>query len=294
MVKLLKWAGILVLGLVGLILVAGIGLYSATSMKLNKVYNVQAEAVQIPTESAAAARGEVWVNGLCLHCHKDDLSGKVVFDDPMLAILPASNLTPGRGGVGAQFTDADWVLAIRHGIGTDGRSLVVMPANDFYHFSDEDLGDIIAYLKTLPPVDAEVGQPVFKPLGRVMTAAGAFGKIIPAELIDHKAARQPAPPAGVTAAYGEYVVAVSGCRSCHGAELSGGKDPDPNAPPAPDLTPDGDLSNWDEAGFVNTIRNGVTPEGKPLSSFMPWVDYRNMTDEQLRAIWAYLSSLPAD
>lgn len=294
MAKLLKWAGILVLGLVGLILIAGIALYSATTMKLNKVYDVQAEAIQIPADPEAVARGEVWVNGLCLHCHGDDLSGKVVFDDPMLATLPASNLTPGRGGVGAQFTDADWVLAIRHGIGADGRSLVVMPANDFYHFSDEDLGEIIAYLKTLLPVDSEVGQPFFKPLGRVLTAAGAFGKIIPAELIDHKAARQPAPPAGITAAYGEYVVAVSGCRSCHGAELSGGKDPDPNAPPAPDLTPAGDLGNWDEAGFMNTIRNGVTPEGKPLSSFMPWGDYRNMTDEQLRAIWAYLSSLPAD
>lgn len=290
--KMLKWVGMAVGSLVALIVLVAAGLYLVATARMNKVYNVQADLIQIPTDGESVARGEVWVNSLCLHCHGHDLSGKIVFSDPMLATIPSANLTSGKGGVGATYTDAEWILAIRHGIGVDGRSLIVMPSNDFYHFSDKDLGDIIAYLKTLPPVDSEVNRPAFTPLGKVLTASGAFGKIIPAELIDHKAARQPAPPAGITAEYGAYVVAVSGCRSCHGAELSGGKDPDPNAPPAPDLSPNGDLGNWDEAGFINTIRNGVTPEGKPLSAYMPWADYRNMTDMHLQAVWAYLSSLP--
>lgn len=292
--KLLKWAGVVFGGLVGLVVLAAVGLYLLTTARLNKVYNVQADLIQIPTDAASIARGEVWVNGLCLHCHGYDLSGKVVFNDPMLATMPSANLTSGKGGIGEIYSDLDWIRAIRHGIGADGRTLVVMPSNDFTYFSDEDLGDIIAYLKTLPPVDHETSEPVFKPLGRVLTAAGAFGKIIPAELIDHEAVRQPAPPAEVTAEYGAYVVAVGGCRTCHGEDLTGGKDPDPNAPPAPNLSPTGDLGSWDEAGFVNSIRNGVTPSGKPLSAYMPWADFRNMSDLQLKAIWAYLASLPED
>ncbi len=292
--KLLKWAGIIIGGLVGLILVAAAGLYLLTTARLNKVYDVQTEMIQIPTDAESIARGEVWVNSLCLHCHDHNLSGKIVFSDPMLANIPSTNLTSGEGGIGASFTDLDWIRSIRHGIGADGRTLVVMPSNDFTHFSDEDLGGIIAYLKTLPPIDSEMSEPVFQPVGRVLAAAGAFGNILPAQIIDHQAVRPPSPPAEVTAEYGNYVIAVSGCRTCHGENLTGGKDPDPNAPPAPDLSPSGELGIWDEAGFINTIRNGVTPSGKPLSAYMPWADFRNMTDEQLRAIWAYLTSLPAD
>lgn len=69
--------------------------------------------------------------------------------------LPAPNLTAGKGGIGATYTDADWERAIRHGIGGDNRVLAIMPSNYFSHYSDADLAAVIAYLKTFPPVDSD-------------------------------------------------------------------------------------------------------------------------------------------
>jgi cytochrome c553 len=96
----------------------------------------------------------------------------------------------------------------------------------------------------------------------------------------------------VTAAYGAYVASVSGCATCHGAGLTGGKDPDPKAPPAPDLTPSSELASWSETQFIAAFRTGMTPNGRTLSDSMPWKDFGNMSDEKLKALWLYLKSLP--
>ena len=66
----------------------------------------------------------------------------------MLAILSASNLTKGQGGVGASYTDADFVRALRHGVRPDGKSFLIMPANLYAHLSDADVGALIAYIRS--------------------------------------------------------------------------------------------------------------------------------------------------
>jgi mono/diheme cytochrome c family protein len=86
--------------------------------------------------------------------------------------------------------------------------------------------------------------------------------------------------------YGEYLVDTFGCRTCHGPELAGGKDPDPAAPPAPNLTPGGNLGSWDEQTFLTTIRTRK-------SEWMAFEALNHMTDEELQALWHYLQSLPA-
>jgi mono/diheme cytochrome c family protein len=281
--------------LVGLILLTVAGLYINTSIRLNKTYNIQAETIHIPTDSASIERGRQWVESECTHCHGSDLAGTAFFDDPMLAKVAALNLTPGKGGAGSEFTDADWVRAIRHGVNPEGHSLVIMPASDFYYFSDSDLGDIIAYLKSLPPVDKEWPDPEFTPLAKILVSAGAFGPIIQAENINHVAARPTVPAEGTTAAYGEYLVTVSGCRACHGEDLAGVKNPpNPAAPPVPGLVAGSEVAFWSEAQFITTIRTGVTPSGHSLTEFMPWKEFRIMTDDQFKAIWLYLNSLSAD
>ena len=72
------------------------------------------------------------------------------FAVPGLLSIPTPNLTSGAGGVGATNTDEDWVRAIRHGVGHDGRALWVMPSLSFSRLSDEDLGALIAYLESRP------------------------------------------------------------------------------------------------------------------------------------------------
>ena len=61
----------------------------------------------------------------------------------------------------------------------------------------------------------------------------------------------------------------------------------------PNLTPGGELGFWSEEDFIATLRTGVTPGGKQLRSEMPWKYFGQMTDEELKAVWMYLRSLPA-
>jgi hypothetical protein len=62
------------------------------------------------------------------------------------------------------------------------------------------------------------------------------------------------------------------------------------------LTPDKEtgLGKWTADTFLAAIRNGRHEgQGRPLLPPMPWPMYRNATDEDLRAIFAYLQSIPA-
>ena len=291
--KIFKWVAIILGVLIVLLLLAAGTLILKTNSQLNKVHTVQAEEIVVPKDAASIARGNLWAHSECIHCHGPDLAGKVMIDDPMIGTIYSLNLTPGKGGAGEEFKDSDWVLAIRHGVNPEGHSFIIMPSSDFYNFSDSDLGDIIAYLKSLPPVDKELPDPAVRPLGKVLIGAGAFGKIIQADIINHTAARPTAPAAGVTADYGKYLVSVSGCFVCHGENLTGGQSGEPGAPPSPSLTIGGKLADWSEADFIKTLRTGVDPSNEKLTDFMPWKDFGQTTDENLKAIWLYLRSLPA-
>ena len=167
-----------------------------------------------------------------------------------------------------------------------------MPSHEFYKFSDADLGQIIAYVKSVPAVDNEVAETKVGPLGRIIVLLE--GELLPASIIDHTGPRPPEPAPGVTVEYGEYMSFA--CSVCHGEELSGGTVPgdEPDAPPAPNLTPRGTLGQWSEEDFIGTLRSGTTPYGKRLDDeFMPWKDFGLLTDDQLKAIWLYLSTLSA-
>ncbi len=205
--------------------------------------------------------------------------------------LVASNLTAGKGGIGGSYSDADFVRAIRHGLGPDGKPLLVMPPNFFNNYNDDDLGAIIAYLKSLPPVDSELPTNTIGPLGRLFVLLDP--ELLPAQVIDHDAPRPPAIEPGVTKEYGEYLAVI--CSACHGQDMSGGPFSDEaDAPEAPNLTPAGDIGQWSEEQFVVTIRTGVTPSGNELDDeFMQWENFREMTDDELKALWLYLTSLPA-
>ncbi len=82
------------------------------------------------------------------------------------------------------------------------------------------------------------------------------------------------------------------CHMCHGPDLTGGPPLEPGMLPGPNLTPGGELGEWSETEFIQTMRTGVSPEGHKLNpEFMPWDRYANMTDEELKSLWLYLQSL---
>ena len=293
MKRILKWIGIAVGGLVGIIVVALAVLYVWGSSKINTTYEINVIPVAIPAIAGSPEDGwPLAMVRLCQECHGDKLQGDVVVDDPLFGTFAAPNLTSGAGGIGGTYTDLDWVRAIRHGVRPNGKPLLLMPSHEFYKFSDADLGQIIAFFKSVPPVDNEVVDSKAGPLGRIIISLA--GDILPASIIDHTGPRPPEPAPGVTAEYGEYMSFV--CSVCHGEELSGGTVPfdEPPGPPAPNLTPRGTLGQWSEEEFIRTLRSGTTPYGKNLDDeFMPWKDIGLLTDDQLKALWLYLSNLPA-
>ncbi len=291
MKKILKWTG----GILGILLILGLGtafyLSNTAQNRLAKKYEIQPKSIQIPSDSASIEAGQKWVSVLCTNCHGENLAGTKFFETPDLGTISAPNLTP--GGAGKGYTDLDWDRAIRHGVAKDNRPLLIMPAKDFQYMSDEHIGQVIAYLKTLPAVEQSWQSPNTTFLCDVLFQMGAFGDALNAETIDHNKPAHYAPERAETAQYGDYLVKISGCRTCHGPQLNGGKDPNPEAPMGPNLTPGGNLTSWGNEGFVKTMHTGVTPLGKEINGkFMPWKEIGHYDEDQLQAIYAYLMAQP--
>lgn len=230
----------------------------------------------------------------CAECHGHNFGGGVMVDSPVLGRFLAPNLTTGRGSVVADFTPADWDRAVRHGVRRDGRPSV-MPAQDFLRLSDQELSDIITYIKAQPAVDNEVPESTLGPLGKVLVATGQLPA--PAESVaDHRAAHVATPPpADVSAEFGAHLAGT--CVGCHGMNLTGGPivGGDPSWPPSRNLTPhETGLGGWTYEQFVVALRDGRSPDGTavqaPMTLVQPYA--KSMTDVEMQALWAYLRSLP--
>jgi cytochrome c5 len=119
----------------------------------------------------------------------------------------------------------------------------------------------------------------------------------PPAVAPHDDAAPEVPPSPDTPeALGRRMVERGGCRNCHHIDLTGGRieGGQPNWPPAPNLTPAGELAAWSSDDFVKAIHTGVEPDGHPLRDPMPWKTLSStMSDDELRAIFAYLKSLRA-
>ena len=294
MKRLLSWLMTLVLISVVAVVALVSWVYLSSERRMVAVYDVPTRQLEVSLEGADPAEGErlarIWG---CADCHGPDLGGTVVVDAPPMTLV-APNLTTGHGSTTAAFEDADWVRAIRHGVRPDGRPLVFMPSAEYWVLSNEDVAAMIAYLRSVPPVDRVHSASVVRGLGRFLFATGRL-PLISAEAIDHEAPRPRAPQAAETAAYGEYL--ASGCKGCHGAALAGGPIPGgpPEWPPASNLTQDpaDGLGGWSRDNFFAALRTGKRPDGTDIDSTMPWRNTALMTDVELGALWAYLQTVPA-
>lgn len=285
--RMIKGVGILLAVLLGILVLIIAVVYYVTQKRIDRVYSAQVVIVPVPISQEAIDRGKhlVTTTGFCTDCHGNDFSGMVFDDGPLVGRLVAVNLTAGKGGIGTTFTNADWVRAIRHGIGQDKKSLISMPSNYYYNYTDADLGAIIAYLKSLPPVDNETPKTNVGPLGRIFLFQDPT--LLPAEVIDHTGPRPPVPAPGVNQDYGKYLATF--CTICHGNNFGGGTSEIGGA----NLTPGGDLASWSYQDFITTLRTGIKPNGDRMDpKIMPWKAVGQMTDDELKAIWVYLESLP--
>ena len=286
--KILKWTGIVFGSLLAALLIFIIVVYVKTNARANKIYSVNIQPLEIPTDSASLSLGEhvAGVRG-CSDCHAN--GGVPFFDEKNpIVFLHGSSLTSGKGGIG--YTDQDWIRALRHGVGKDGKSLWFMPVqHTTANISNKELGALIAYLKTLPPIDNVHPKKEWKPLGRVLTFLDKF-PMFTAEHIDHSATFPNEVKPEETVAYGKYL--AIGCSGCHGDNYKGGPAHEPGTPPISDLTPSGHLGKWTSTDFVMAMHTGKTPDGRTLSDNMPWKTLgKAHNEEELKAIYLYLKTL---
>ena len=262
--------------------------YVATHRQMAKAYDVRTPAIAVPNDAESIARGQYIATrvAMCTECHGTDLGGMVIVESAAMGRLAGSNLTRGRGGIGAAYTNEDFVRALMHGVRKDRRSVIFMPSGEF-HFTTADLGALVAYLRSLPPVDREVPPPSVGPMARVLAVTAGF-PLVTAAAIDHErvapvAENDVADPV----AAGHKLVAMGGCHGCHLPTLGGGGGPPPGAS---NITPVG-IGDWTREQFVTAIREHKRPNGTTISDAMPR-DYGQMTDADLHHIFAYLKTVP--
>ncbi len=286
--KLLRIVLKLVVALIAVIVLAGIVIYVMAERRINRTYQVSVPSVTVPTDAEAIARGKrlATVVAPCADCHGEDFGGKVMMDQLAMGTLHSANLTNGRGGIATRYSDEDWVRALLHGVRHDARSVVFMPSHDF-HFTEQDTAAIIAFFRSLPPIDREHPAPRVGLMARALS----FGPLplLPAELIDHDKVAFARPLASADpVVVGQHLLDTAGCRGCHQPDLTGGGGPPPGAA---NITPVG-IGDWSDADFLKAVRTHVRPNGTKIADTMPPA-YGQMSDAELTAIHSYLKTLPA-
>ncbi len=245
----------------------------------------------------------------CLFCHSPhefkpheaayipgrEGSGEVLPFDGLPGKVVAPNLTPDRETGAGTWTDDQFARAIREGIGHDGRALFpMMPYQGLRHMSDEDLASIIVYLRSLPPVRNPL------PKTELIFPVKYLIRTVPQPLTESV----PEPDRSDQVKWGQYLVTRSGCNDCHtptdrgqaipNMKLAGGfLDSGPwGAAAAANITPDpSGISYYDQATFTQALRTGYV-KARPLSPAMPFDEYKYLGDDELKAMFTYLHTIP--
>jgi len=243
----------------------------------------------------------------CTYCHTPQEEGpngpEVVrgkkgsgqfFNIPGLpGTLVAPNITPDPDtGIG-NLTDDQLARAIREGISHDGQTLFpMMPYAHYRRMSDEDLASVVVYIRTLAPMR--------NPLPRtdIHFPVKYLIRGVPQPVTEKVQADLSNP-----VSRGEYLVNLSVCSECHtprkqgrpdaAMKFAGGQVFDPSGKVvSPNITPDATgIGNYTEEMFVKVMRTGYVGK-RQLSTVMPWQFYSGQTDEDLKAMYAYLRTLP--
>ena len=302
-----------VLGRVGLGLgLLVVGFAGLTAVRQTRKFPVPDVAVQASSDPAIIERGRYLVQGPahCADCHgaraasgapppnTAPLSGGYQFHLPV-GVFNVPNITSDAGtGIG-RYSDADLARILRYGVRPDGTA--VLPFMPFADLADDDLTAVISYLRTTKAVPHAVPAHELNLLGKVVRAwvvAPLAPKSPPAKQA----------PRGADAENGRYLAHhVANCVSCHtrmdlrtgelvGPLFGGGAEhPAVSGPKrtylSPNLTPDprwGWIEGWDEGAFAARLTSGVGREGSP----MPWAALKGLSNDDARAIYRYLHTLP--
>jgi mono/diheme cytochrome c family protein len=265
----------LVGGFSGAVLAVAVVIWGWSAWLLSRSHPVTSETVRAASDQQHIDNGKrLAVVFGCTHCHGADLRGEVLVDEPMMAVLYASNLT-----LAAQrMTDAQLAQAIRQGVRIDGRALFVMPSEMYVHLKDDELAAVLGYLRSLPPGGSPTLPVQVGPIGRLGLVMREFLPV--PELV--ATARQKLPLVIDGHAQGRHV-ALTACSECHGPDLAG-------LPGSPDLAI---AAAYDAEAFRRLMRTGVGRGDRPLKELMSEssrVRFAHFTGEEVAALHAYLKA----
>ncbi len=245
----------------------------------------------------------------CLYCHSPhqwtnpaqpimagmEGAGEVLPYGDLPGRIVAPNLTPDRETGAGNWSDDQFARAIREGIGHDDRALFpIMPYQHYRAMSDEDLASVIVYLRSLPAVHHELLKTeIIFPVKYLIRSAPE--PLTSPVITDTNSSDQ--------VQMGSRLANLAGCIDCHtpqirgenlpGLEYAGGAvfmGPWSTVASA-NITPDASgISYYDETLFLQVMHTGYV-KARPLSAVMPISVYRNLTDGDLKAIFAFLRTV---
>lgn len=283
-VAALLGGGLLAVALVGLAV-----LYGWSEYELRRDWGIAlAPPPPLPGDAAALERGRrlAVYAGCYAGCHGATVEGRVWADHWAFARFTSPNLTVAL----RDYDDAELVRLLRHGVRRDGSTAFTMPVAQFRHFTDADLGALIAFLRSLPPVEG--GPPHRRslgPLGRLglVRRDGVYPSV---EDVDPAVPLAGERPPATPLERGRYL-AMTGCPECHGPSLDGY--PGDVAPPLVIV------AAYSHAEFAALMRTGLAKGGREVSlmSEVARKRFAQLSDAEIAELYLYLrarAGLPPD
>ncbi len=308
-----KWLRIL-LYLVGVVILCIITLLTYVKTALPNVG--PAPDLYIENTAGQIARGKYLANNVmvCIECHSQR--------DWSLLNAPSKPGTRGMGGevhgqrLGfpgkyvstnltpaalSDWTDGELFRAITTGVNRRGKALFpIMPHHNFGQLDEEDIKAVIAYLRTLTPIEYTPDP-----------SKSDFPMNFIINTIPQKAQLKPIPSRENTLEYGKYLVTAATCYDCHtqqkngayiGEDFAGGSEfplEDGSVVRSANLTPHiTGLGSWTEDAFVSRFKmysdsNYVAHkvQAGDFQTVMPWSTYSGMKEDDLKAIYQYLKTI---
>ncbi len=265
------------IGLVAVVLVVVVAVYALSELILRRTYAIAAHAIVAPRDSLSIAEGErlARLRG-CTGCHGAQGEGEVLSDNWLLGRIVAPNLSQSV----REFSDEQLEGLIRQGVRPNGRSLFVMPSGMLSALTDEDLGRIIAFMRSLPARSGNARDVRVGPLGRTGLLAHKFTTAVE-DVRRAKSLASTHPSSGDPNWKGAYL-ARTVCTECHGFDLRG----DPGGT-APDLRI---AASYPLGAFAHLMRTGKAAGGRELTlmSSVARNRFSRFTDDEISALHQYL------
>ena len=308
-----KFVKVLVYLLLAIVVIVG-GLLTYVKTMLPNVGPAPELKVALTPEKIE--RGRYLANhvSVCMDCHSTrdwstfagpmvagtEGKGGEIFDENLgfPGRFVAPNLTPSNL---KDWTDGEIFRAITCGVNKAGKALFpIMPHPNFGKMDESDIHAIIAYIRSLKPID-----------NKTEASVANFPMNIILNTIPKPAAFTKMPSPSDQVAYGKYLINAASCNDCHtkqdkgkfvGEPFAGGfefKFPDGSIVTSMNITPDATgIGNWDKETFISRFKMYTDSSYVPqkvkageFNSVMPWTMYAGMSTQDLEAMYVYLKTL---